>query len=76
MTDKLQRGDIVTLREKPTGYTSQHYDLTVGDFYRFNEYAGSCIITTSNKPGETAMYNAERVQKATGTPAPERCRFD
>ena len=37
MNVKLQRGDIVELLEKPTGCTSQHYDLTVGDFYRFND---------------------------------------
>ena len=75
MTDKLQRGDIVELLEKPTGCTSQHYDLTVGDFYRFNEYAGSCVITTSNEPGETAMYHHGRVQKASGTPSPARCHL-
>lgn len=75
MTEKLNRGDIVQLLEKPTGCTSQHCDLTVGDFYRFNEYAGSCVITTSNKPGETAMYYLGRVQKAAGTPPPERCHL-
>lgn len=76
MIDKLQRGDIVELLEKPDGQTSQHYDLTVGDFYRFNEYAGSCVITTSNRPGETAMYYRGRVQKAAGAPPHARCHLN
>lgn len=65
-----RRGDIVELREKPDGYVSQHYNLTVGQRYEVLDIAGCCVITTTDTPGETGMYNAERVQVVQRPPAP------
>lgn len=59
----IKAGDTVELQERPTGCTSSHYDLTVGNHYLCKGFAGSCIITTSNKPGEDAWYWRGRVQK-------------
>lgn len=56
-----QRDDIVRLDEKPTGCTSQHYNLTVGNKYKVLDLAGCCVITTTDTPGETGMYNRDRV---------------
>ena len=57
-----RRGDIVELEEKPTGYTSQHYNLTVGHNYEVLDTAGCCVITTTDTPGESGMYNSSRVK--------------
>lgn len=60
----IKRGDKVRLLEKPTGYTSQHYPLTVGKVYRCEDFDGSNIITTTDEPGVTASYNRGRVEPA------------
>ncbi len=57
-----RRGDVVALLTKPTGYCSQHYNLTVGQRYEVLDIAGCCVVTTTDVAGETGMYNAERVQ--------------
>lgn len=57
-----QRGDTVELLEKPTGYSSQHYNLTVGHRYEVLDTGGCCVITTTDTPGESGMYNSGRVQ--------------
>jgi len=57
-----RRGDTVELLEKPTGYTSSHYNLTVGNKYEVLDTAGCCVITTTDTPGESGMYNSGRVQ--------------
>lgn len=63
------RGDTVELTEKPTGYTSRHYNLTVGKHYEVLDLAGSCVITTTDTPGENGMYHRGRV-KVIKTAAP------
>ena len=57
-----RRGDTVELQEKPTGYTSQHYNLTVGQRYEVLDIADCCVVTTTDTPGETGMYNSGRVR--------------
>lgn len=63
-----RRGDTVELLEKPTGYVSRHYNLTVGQRYEVLDIAGCCVVTTTDTPGESGMYNSERV-KVTHRPA-------
>lgn len=57
-----RRGDTVELITKPTGYTSRHYNLSVGAHYQVLDRVGSCVVTTSDQPDETAMYHHERVK--------------
>ena len=57
-----RRGDTVELLEKPDGYLSQHYNLTVGQRYEVLDIAGCCVVTTTDTPGETGMYNSGRVK--------------
>lgn len=56
-----RRGDTVELLTKPTGCTSQYYNLTVGRRYEVLDTGGCCVITTTDTPGETGMYNRDRV---------------
>lgn len=58
----LKRGCPVTLLEKPTGYDSQHYPLTVGNTYEFLEWSGSNVLITTDAPGETASIHYSRIQ--------------
>ncbi len=59
-----RRGDTVELLEKPTGCTSQYYNLTVGQRYKVLDIAGCCVVTTTDTPGESGMYNSTRVKVA------------
>ena len=61
--DELIVGDIVTLIEKPTGYVSKNYALTIGNNYKIVSFIGSCVVTTSDDPQQTAMYHYSRVKK-------------
>lgn len=60
----LKRGCPVTLIEMPDGHTSQHYPLTVGNVYKFIEWMGSCVVITTDVPGETASIDSSRIQYA------------
>jgi len=60
----IQHGDSVRLKEKPTGYTTRDYALTVGQTYVCQGFMGSNIITTTDNPGETASYHRDRVEPA------------
>jgi len=53
-------GDQVRLLERPDGYLSQHYPLTVGGVYEVVGYMGSCLVTTTDAPNETASCWAGR----------------
>lgn len=59
----MNRGDLVILVEKPDGYTSRHYPLTVGATYEVLDFDGSNVVTTTDVPGETARYWRGRVKK-------------
>ncbi len=58
----LKRGYSVTLLEKPNGYESQHYPLTVGNTYEFIEWRGSNILITTDIHGQTASIHYSRIQ--------------
>lgn len=58
----IKVGDDVVLREKPTGYLSKHYPLTVGNTYKCLGFMGSNIVTTTDNPGEDAAYYHGRVE--------------
>lgn len=60
----IKPGDDVRLLEKPTGYLSKHHPLTVGNIYKCLGFMGSCIVTTTDKPGEDASYYHGRVEPA------------
>jgi hypothetical protein len=60
----IGKGDTVVLKEKPNGYTSRDYALTVGQTYTCLGFMGSNIITTTDVPGETASYHRGRVEAA------------
>lgn len=59
-------GKKVILKEKPDGYTSRYYRVTVGKEYTVNENAGSCYIVKDDM-GQDAMIARERF-----TDAPEQ----
>lgn len=52
----------VKLIEKPHGCESQYYPLTVGNFYTFIEWSGSCVIITTDVPGETASIHYSSIE--------------
>lgn len=54
-----QNGKKYKLRELPNGYTSQHYKLTVGKEYEFEEFIGNNVVVTSDD-GISASFNISR----------------
>lgn len=60
----IKPGDSVRLKEKPNGYLSKHYALTVGHVYVCTGFMGSNIVTTTDLPDETASYHIDRVEPA------------
>ncbi|MCM2343794.1 MAG: hypothetical protein NDJ24_04460 [Alphaproteobacteria bacterium] len=64
MNPAFQRGVTVRLTQKPDGYLSQHYALTVGNTYTCLDLAGCCLMITTDVAGETAIVNHERFEPA------------
>lgn len=64
MNPAFQCGASVRLIEKPDGYLSQHYALTVGNTYTCLDKAGCCLIVTTDIQGGTAIVNHERFVSA------------
>ncbi|QQG35524.1 MAG: hypothetical protein HYS17_08285 [Micavibrio aeruginosavorus] len=64
MNPAFQRGACVRLIQKPDGYLSQHYALTVGNTYTCLDRAGCCLIVTTDIEGDTAIVNHERFEPA------------
>lgn len=62
-TETLSKGDTVRLVSLPTGCTSRHYKLTLDKDYLLKDFAGSCVITTTDDPHEDGMYWRGRVEK-------------
>lgn len=62
MNPQFERGASVRLTEKPNGYLSQHYALTVGNTYTCLDRAGCCLMVTTDIAGETAIVNHERFE--------------
>jgi hypothetical protein len=62
MMIRLKPGDTVRLLSLPTGCTSKHSPLTVGNVYVFKHYDGSNVCTTSDEPDVDAHYNKDRVE--------------
>ena len=62
MNEKIypQAGDTVELLELPTGYASQHYNLTVGNKYNVREIFGCCVQTNTDDD-DTGIYHRDRV---------------
>lgn len=50
----------VVLNQKPDGYHSQHYPLTVGKEYAVRGEMGSCLVIDSDEPGQTASVHWSR----------------
>ncbi|MFA5996962.1 MAG: hypothetical protein WC791_00575 [Candidatus Paceibacterota bacterium] len=57
----LTRGCHVTLIKKPAGYLSQHVPLTLGNTYEFLEWSGSCVVITTDIPGETTSVHYSHI---------------
>lgn len=58
----LKKNDWVTLLEMPDGYTARNAPLTIGKAYQIKGLEGSCVVTTTDVPGETATYYRGRVE--------------
>lgn len=53
-------GSLATLKEKPDGYTSSDYNVTVGRKYRVHDVYGSCLVVSTNVKGQRAFISAQR----------------
>lgn len=60
----LTLGSKVKLINKPDGYTSHDYPLTLGNIYKFLGMMGSCVIITTDMVNETASIHSSRVMRA------------
>jgi hypothetical protein len=58
---ELHCGDTVELVHFPFGYTKHDPSLTVGNVYDCSGFLGELVITTSDVPGEFAMYHQDHV---------------
>jgi hypothetical protein len=58
----MKAGDKVELLSKPTGYTTQHLPLTVGNTYEVIRLEGSNVVTTTDDKDINGSYNRERVR--------------
>lgn len=58
-------GDTVRLLSKPDGYLSQYTPATVGKEYLLKGFMGSCVVTTTDLPGDEGIYWRGRVEKVT-----------
>lgn len=58
------KGAPVQLIEKPSGHLSHQYPLTVGNVYTFIGWMNTCVIITTDVPGETASVHYSRVLPA------------
>jgi len=55
---EMNRGDTIQLIEKPDGYESRHYPLTVGNQYTVIGWMGSAVQITCDDPDRTvAIYH-------------------
>ena len=52
------------LNELPTGYTSQHYKLTIGKKYKFIEFFGNNVLVKSDN-GTEVSFNISRFKHET-----------
>ncbi len=50
----MKKGDEVKLLENPNGRLSRHYPVTVGGIYKVVGLMGSCLVVTTDVPGESA----------------------
>lgn len=66
----LRNGDRVRLLSLPTGCSSQHLPLTVGNIYIFRFSDGSNVCTSTGRPGLDGQYNRDRVEKVESNPKP------
>lgn len=57
----LQAGDTVELLELPTGSSSQHYKLTIGNKYSVKGIFGCCVQTNTDD-NDTGIYHRDRVR--------------
>jgi len=61
--DKLYVGCVVKLLEKPCGYVTKDYKLTVDNNYIVIGFEGSNVITTTDEPDINCSYNRQRVER-------------
>jgi len=54
-------GAPVQLVEKPDGHLSHQYPLTVGSIYTFLGWMNTCVIISTDEPGQTASIHYSRV---------------
>lgn len=54
----------VRLLEEPDGYMSKHSAVTVGRVYDVLDTMGSCLVISTDVPGETASLWRGRFQAA------------
>lgn len=50
----MVKGNWVKLVEQPDGYVSSQCPLTVGSTYQVIDTMGSCLVVTTDVPGELA----------------------
>lgn len=51
---QFRRGGKATLNEQPDGYLSKGYPVTVGKTYEVLDFMGSCLVVSTDVPGQTA----------------------
>lgn len=60
----IRQGCTVRLLTLPDGGLAKGYPLTVGNTYRVLGFECGNVITTTDEPGRTAVYQRGRVERA------------